>query len=259
VSNTIRFHATSEVIRTEIPSLSVSMQDDAAIAVSYSARGRVVVIAVGQDALALPERLLTLDLRDAKTKEERRARIVSSEHAPWWVDGGPVVNGPSFDTAAHVGEILLLRPFAPETFSPTLIQAALRYMAYKALHLAPSVDLIRTWRLITARMEIELDYVPEDDVAHDRLVRALMTGLARNPPTLNGAPMRVRRPRMLSELGREEIARIVICLLLPVVVTLLVRTGRLRVHPSSIGIFYVVVAVFTVLLLVGQYRDFKYR
>ncbi len=142
-----------------------------------------------------------MDRSLAKTEEDRHARVVPLEQAAWWNDGRLLERDARFDPA-HIGEIVIVRPFARKTFSPPLCEALLRYIDSSARHRAGGV--LQRWylrRLLwwTSRVEIELQGVPDDDASHNALVRELRPYFGAST-TLGGTPLRVRHPRGLADL-----------------------------------------------------------
>lgn len=198
----IRIHADPRRVRIEIPSFGISLEEEAAVAAMYRrpSRGSLPahVLAVGRDALQIEESVRAMDRSLAKTEEDRRARVVPLERAAWWNGGRLVERGARVDPA-HLGEIIVVRPFARTTFSVPLCVALLRYMDFVATRRAGGV--LRWWyfrRLLwwTHRFELSLEVVPDDDASYDELVRQLKSHFGAST-TLGGAPLRLRHPRGL--------------------------------------------------------------
>ncbi|WP_438032510.1 hypothetical protein [Sorangium sp. So ce204] len=201
----IRLYADERRIRAEIPSRGISLEEEAAVAVIYRRPSRgyppVGVLAVGRNALQMTESVRIMDRSLAKTEEDRLARVVPLERAAWWNDGRLLARDARFDPT-HIGEILIVRPFARKTFSPPLCEALLRYIDFSARRQAGGV--LRRWylrRLLwwTSRVEIVLQGVPDDDASHDALVRELRPYFI-GSITLGGAPLRLRHPRGFADL-----------------------------------------------------------
>jgi hypothetical protein len=205
VPHVIRFHADPRRVRAAIPSIGISLEEEATVAVMYCRPGRgsppICVLAVGRDALQITESGPTMDRFLAKSEQDKRARVVPVEQAAWWNDGRLVERGARVDPA-HIGEILVVRPFAQETFSAPLCVALLRYMDFLATSQAGG--LLRRWyfrRLLwwTPRVELSLEVVPTEDASYDALVRQLRRYFGASA-TLGGAPLRVRHARGLADL-----------------------------------------------------------
>jgi hypothetical protein len=257
VPHVIRLHADERRIRAEIPSRGISLEEEAAVAVIYRwpSRGHLpyAVLAVGHNALQMTESVRTMDRSLAKTEEDRRARVVPLEQAAWWNDGKLQERGARFDPA-HIGEILIVRPFARETFSPPLCEALLRYIDFSARRRAGGI-LRRLFlsRLLwwTSRVELSLEGVPDDDASHDALVRALRPYFDAST-TLRGAPLRLRHPRGLADfrlIHLGQLAAILAAGALPVALhPRLWLNGRLMAVLGAIVAFW----------LVSWYRKFRY-
>ncbi|MGK3983491.1 hypothetical protein WME99_10660 [Sorangium sp. So ce136] len=150
-----------------------------------------------------------MDRALANTEEARLARVVPLERAAWW-NGGKFVEAGARVEPAHIGEILVVHPFAPETFSPLLCTAVLRYMELLVMQRSGGVPWWWSFRGLlpwSHRIEISLDAVPDDDASHDALVRELRPFFGASA-TLGGAPLRVRRPRGLADLRPRHLAEL---------------------------------------------------
>ncbi|WP_437793075.1 hypothetical protein [Sorangium sp. So ce693] len=253
----IRLHADERRIRAEIPSRGISLEEEAAVAVIYRRPRRgyppVAVLAVGGDALQMTESVRTMDRSLAKTEEDRHARVVPLEQAAWWSDGRLLERDARFDPA-HIGEIVIVRPFARKTFSPPLCEALLRYIDSSARHQAGGV--LQRWylrRLLwwTSRVELELQGVPDDDASHDALVRELRPYFGAST-TLGGAPLRVRHPRGLADLRIIHVGQL----------AAIFAAGALSLalHPRLwlTGMRVTVLGAILAFWLVSWYRKFRY-
>ncbi|WP_437671579.1 hypothetical protein [Sorangium sp. So ce131] len=252
----IRFHADARRVRVEIPSLGISLEEEAAAAVLYRRPSRgsspTCVLAVGRDALRMTESV-RMDRSLATTEEDRRARVVPLEQAAWWNDGRLVERGAHVDPA-QLGEILIVRPFARETFSVPLCGAILRYMDFMATRQAGGVFRRLYFRRLlwwAPRVELSLEAVPDDDVSHDALARELRPYFGASA-TLGGAPLRVRHPRGLADLRWIHLGRLAAILAagaLPV---------ALRPGLWLSGVRVTVLGAVVVFWLVCWYRKFRY-
>lgn len=207
----IRLHADPRRVRAEISSRGISLEEEAAVAVVYRRPRRrelpCAVLAVGRDAIGMSGGVRFTDPSLVVTEEDRRARVVPLERAAWW-NGGKLVEAGARVEPAHIGEILVVRPFARETFSPPLCAALLRYMEFLAMHRSGGVPWWWSFRGLfpwSHRVDISLDAVPDDDASHDALVRELRPFFGASA-TLGGAPLRVRRPRGLADLRPRHLA-----------------------------------------------------
>ncbi|WP_437721835.1 hypothetical protein [Sorangium sp. So ce861] len=211
------------------------------------------VVAVGRNALQVQESVRTMDYSRATTEEDRRARVVPLEQATWWNDGRLLEPNVRFDPA-HIGEILVVRPFARETFSAPLCDAILRYTHFSATCQAGGA--LRRWyfrRLLwwAPRVELWLEPLPDDDASHDALVRQLRSSFGASA-TLGGAPLRLRRPRGLADLRSRHLGQLAALLAAGAV--------PIALHPRFwlTGVRVTVLGAMLVFGLVCWYQRFRY-
>ncbi|WP_437663847.1 hypothetical protein [Sorangium sp. So ce1182] len=156
---------------------------------------------------------------------------------------------------AHIGEILVVRPFAPETFSPSLCAALLRYMELLAMDRSGGVPWWWSFRGLfpwSHRVAISLAAAPDDDASRDALARELRPFFGASA-TLGGAPLRVRRPRGLADLRRGHLAELAAILAAGALPFLL------RPPPSLTDGRAVVLGAMIVLALAVWYRRFRHE
>ncbi|WP_434042401.1 MULTISPECIES: hypothetical protein [Sorangium] len=175
------------------------------------------------------------------------------EQATWW-NGGRLLERNAHVDPAHIGEILVVRPFDRKTFSASLCDAILRYMHFLATRQAGGV--LRRWyfrRLLwwAPRVEFSLEPMPDDDASHDALVRQLRSSFGASA-TLSGAPLRVRHPRGLADLCCIHLGQLA--------VILAASALPIALHPRFwlSGVRVTTLGAIVVFWLVRWYQKFRY-
>jgi hypothetical protein len=199
----LRIDVSPTRIRAELSPAGIVLEDDPAVAIMYDAdKKAALILAVGRDALAIPDRLRDLDLTKVPARQ-RSMRIVDVEAAPWM--SGPSGERPLLNARArarHHGEIVVFRPFESARFDPLAATGLLRYFAVVAQRKLPA----REQRGITIRqilgaypIDLRVDRLPDDDRAHDAFVASL-GALGRNVRLQGERPTR-KLPRPMRDVG----------------------------------------------------------
>lgn len=167
------------------------LDEPAAIAMQYHAdRREACVVAVGEDAAHLAERILEADARG--WQGYLPVRLIPREQARWWPP--PTLGTPSsIDPSSHNGESIVVWPLESLPQEARALEAMLRHVIVRALMKTGSHPLWTAF--FRPSVEVELQISPLGDDAHDALVRALWSALGRNKVLARGEPLRLRGPR----------------------------------------------------------------
>lgn len=166
-------------VRAVVSDPEIVFEESAAVAVRYDSRSpHVEVVAVGEEALALAGGFDSASSsRDAEGASE--SRVVELSQAPWWNAGalGSAEWFPpeEFEPRAHDGDVLVVWPLAPESFSAELLAVRLGAILARVQNEVGAKGPRRLreflW-FLTVRIDVRLGHASRDNRTHDDLVRA---------------------------------------------------------------------------------------
>lgn len=201
---TLLFHVTRDRVRVELDGVTLA-EEVAVVALHYRARSRGLIVAVGEEARQLASETPGLGPAPADAvldSADRFIRVVPASEAPWWREG----EHPDYDPWAHNGECVVLWPFDPETYSPAIAAALLRYVRLRAVR--PGDERVGLWTRalfrVASRSVVRLAEPPPTEEMHRALVKE--AGMRFGPP-----PPPARRP--LAELTWQQWAALALAAL----------------------------------------------